>query len=132
MVRLAIKKEPKFEVSDCEIKRQGVSYTVDTLREFRSKYPKPNEVFFITGGDWGKNLDQWKDIKVVFSLAHFVVARRPGFDTKSLPHGVEFLDFIPLEISSTQVREELRTRKPSSLVPEEVLDYIREHKLYQT
>ncbi|MBI4357760.1 MAG: nicotinate-nucleotide adenylyltransferase [Candidatus Omnitrophica bacterium] len=132
MVRLAIKGEPNFEVADCEIKRRGVSYTVDTLREFRAKYPRPSELFFVTGGDWGKNLDQWKDIQIIFSLAHFIVAKRPGFDTRHLPRSVELLDFVPLDISSTQVREELRTKGFSSLVPKEVLNYVHDHKLYQT
>ena len=133
MVKLVTKEESGFEVSDCEIKREGISYTIDTLRSFREEYPKPNELFFVTGGDWGKNLDQWKDIDTIFSLAHFVVAKRPGYDTKRLPKGVEFLDFVPLDISSTEVRNQLRKGSSlASLVPEIVLNYIREHRLYRS
>ena len=133
MVSLAIKKEPRFEVSDCEVKRKGISYTVDTLKVFREQYPTPNELFFITGGDWGKALDQWKNIETIFSLAHFVVAKRPGFDTKHLPKGVQLLDFIPLDISSTEIRAQLKKGvSVTSLVPKEILKYIREHQLYRS
>jgi len=131
MVKLAVKGKPKFKVSDCELKRKGVSYTVDTLRFFRRKYPNPHELFFITGGDWGRQLDRWKDIDVVFSLAHFVVAKRPGFDIRKLPEGVWALDFRPLNVSSTQIRNQLRQKKASkSFIPKAVYEYIKKHKLY--
>ena len=131
MVRLAVEGESQFEVSDSEIKRGGISYTVDTLRTFRTRYPKPNVLFFITGGDWGKDLGQWKDIDAIFSLARFVVAKRPGFDTKNLPKGLELLDFVPLNISSTEIRNQSRKETSlASLVPPKVLEYIRKHHLY--
>jgi nicotinate-nucleotide adenylyltransferase len=132
MVRLAIKNQPKFKVSDCELKRRGISYTIDTLRFFRKKYPRPHELFFITGGDWGKRLDRWKEINTIFSLAHFVVAKRPGFDLKKLPRKVEALHFVPLRISSTQVRKELRKKGASTdLIPNSIRSYIKKHKLYR-
>ena len=132
MIRLATKDEPKFEVSDCELKRKGISYTVETLRAFRAQYPKPHELFFITGGDWGKSLNQWKDIDTIFSLAHFVVAKRPGFDTKNLPSKVELLDFIPLDISSTEVRNRLKKGMPVGLlIPTSLGDYIQKQNLYR-
>ncbi len=131
MIKAAITEEPKFLVSDCETKRKGISYTVDTLSEFRKQFPQPNELFFITGGDWGKNLDQWKDIDTIFSLAHFVVASRPGFDLRNLPKSVDVLNFVPLEISSTQIRDELRKgNAPEQQIPAPVLNYIKQNKLY--
>ena len=133
MVELAIQDHPKFKVSDCEIKRQGISYTVDTLRYFREKFPMPNELFFITGGDWGKNLDQWKEINTIFKLAHFVVASRPGFNFQNVPKQVSMLDFIPLDISSTEVREQIKKGAIlKDMIPENVLTYIKQHRLYQS
>lgn len=133
MVRLGIRNDTRFEVSDCEIRRKGISYTVDTLRMLREKHAKPHELFFLTGGDWGKNLDEWKEIKTVFSIAHFVVAKRPGFDLRNLPAHVEPLDFVPLDISSSEIRERLRTgRSVSEWIPERVLRYVEEHCLYQS
>ena len=131
MVKLAVEGKLKLKVSDCELKRKGVSYTVDTLRFFRRRYPKPHELFFVTGGDWGKRLDQWKDIDIVFSLAHFVVAKRPGFDIRKLPEGIRALDFRPLKISSTQIRRQLRKGKSlEPFIPKTVVHCIRKHKLY--
>jgi nicotinate-nucleotide adenylyltransferase len=132
MVRLAVSEMGKtFEVSDCEIERKGISYTIDTLRGFRKQYPSMHELFFITGGDWGKGLDQWKEIAAIFSLCHFVIAKRPGFDTSRLPKQVEFLDFTPLDVSSTEIRKRLkRGDSVSELVPERVLNYIQTKKLY--
>ena len=131
MVKLAVRGNPKFKVSDCELKRKGVSYTVDTLRFFRRRYPKPHELFFVTGGDWGKRLDQWKDIRIIFSLAHFVVAKRPGFDIRKLPEGIQALDFRPLKISSTQIRRQLLKGKSlEPFIPKIVVHYIKKHKLY--
>ena len=133
MVRLAVADEPKFEVSNLELERKGISYTVDTLNQIRKQYPKPDELFFVTGGDWGKNLNQWKDINTIFSLSHFVVARRPGFDTRNLPKEIIFLDFTPLDISSTELRAQLAKNGSSgSLVPKPVLDYIRRRQLYRS
>ena len=133
MVKLAIQGEPKWMVSDCEIKRGGVSYTVDTLKQFRFEFPKPHELFFITGGDWGKNLDQWKEIDTIFLLAHFVVANRPGFDIRNVPNQVEILNFVPLDISSTQARAEIKKGTfPERTVPKDVLNYIKQHRLYQS
>lgn len=131
MTHLAVANKPKFEVSDVEIRRGGISYTVDTLRYFRKQHPAPDELFFITGGDWGKNLSQWKEIDTIFSLAYFVVARRPGFDTGGLSPKVIFLDFVPLDISSTAIRETLKKKKPlKSVVSKPVFDYIQKHRLY--
>jgi nicotinate-nucleotide adenylyltransferase len=131
MIKLAITGKSKFKVSDCELKRKGVSYTVDTLRFFKRKFRNPHELFFITGGDWGRRLDRWKDIDVVFSLAHFVVAKRPHFDIRKLPEGVRALNFPPLNVSSTQIRNEWRQKKSSKFfIPKPVRDYIKKHKLY--
>ena len=133
MVKLAVRGKSKIKVSDCELKRKGISYTVDTLRFFRRQFQKPHELFFITGGDWGKRLDQWKDVDRIFALAHFVVAKRPGFDIQKLPEGVEALDFRPLRISSTQIRRQLRKGKSlARFIPKPVAGYIKKHKLYHS
>ncbi len=132
MIRIAIRNEPKFAISDFEIKQKGVSYTVETIKEFRKQFPKPSELFFITGGDWGKNLDQWKEIDTIFSLAHFVVASRPGFDLKNLPKSVQILDFVPLNVSSTQLRKQIKDGKSSpAFIPSDVLTYMKRKRLYQ-
>jgi nicotinate-nucleotide adenylyltransferase len=132
MVRCAIQGNDKLEASDCEIARGGASYTGDTLRELKTKHPN-DELFFITGGDWGQKLEHWKDIDAVFSLATFVVASRPGFDLKSLPKEVRALQFRPLDISSTQIRQNLQQGKTvDQWISQKVLHYIHEHQLYRS
>lgn len=131
MVKAALDNQSEHEVSDIEIKRKGISYTVDTLRELRKKYPEPHELFFITGGDWGRSLDQWKDIKTIFSLCTFVVAKRPGYKKLKLPPEVQFLDFRPLDISSTQIRNMIAKQESvNQLVPQQVLKVIKRRQLY--
>ncbi len=61
MVKLAIKGNRSFSVSDVEIKRQGASYTIDTIRQLKKSYPR-DELIFIIGSDLLKYLDDWKDI----------------------------------------------------------------------
>lgn len=131
MVRLAISGEPSFEISDCEIKRGGVSYTVDTIRYFRQKYPSPHELFFIIGGDWAERLSEWKDIGTIFSLSYFVVAERPGYKFEKLPSQVKILDFAPLDISATKIRESFsRGDKTIRSIPEKVKNFICANCLY--
>lgn len=132
MVRQTISENPNYEVSDLEIRRQGISYTVDTLREMGRSYPDPNRLYFITGGDWGRSLDRWKDIGTILSLCQFVVAKRPGYEKLQLPPQVRFLDFQPLDISSTQVRDMIRAGKSvDAWMPKPALAIIKQHSLYQ-
>jgi len=133
MVQLAIQGERRYEVSGCEIKRRDISYTVDTLRELNQHYPPPHELYFITGGDWGKRLDEWKEIGEIFSLAHFVVASRPGHDVSCLPKQVQALKFVPLEIASTTIRDEIKKgNSVASMVPESVARYLEAHSFYRS
>ncbi|OGW82328.1 MAG: nicotinate (nicotinamide) nucleotide adenylyltransferase [Omnitrophica bacterium RIFCSPLOWO2_12_FULL_44_17] len=132
MIELCISGEPRFKISDCEIKRGGVSYTVDTVRYFREQYPPSHELYFVTGGDWGQRLEKWKEIETIFKLCHFVVAKRPGYETKQMPREVEYLDFIPLKISSTHIRNRIKKKKIDDLhITKPVLDYIVKQKLYE-
>ena len=132
MVQESVKGIPHFEVSDIEIKRQGVSYTIDTLKEFRKTYPQPHEIFFIVGGDWGNRLHQWKGIDQIFSLCQFVVAMRPGFEKLDLPKPAKSLQFSPLDISATQLRDMIRSGKSTDQwIPKPALDLIKEHNLYK-
>jgi len=132
MVKIAIRSEPHFAVSDCEIKRGGVSYTVDTLRFFRSQYKDSDELFFVTGGDWGQGLDRWKEIDVIFQLAQLIVAKRPGYESLNLPPEVKLLDFVPLAVSATEIRKRLASQNKVDVahLPQRILDYIRQHQLY--
>jgi len=111
-----------FPAIDMELRRSGVSYTVDTLRELRAQYPEA-ELFLLVGTDQSEKFRQWKDWREILALAELVVLPRAG-------EGGE--GFTPLDISSTQLRLKLLLEEDCSawLAPE-ALAYIKEHRLYQ-
>ena len=103
-LKKALSHFPYFRVSDCEIRRKGVSYTVDTLKAFRRKFGTEARLFFLCGADTLKNLSRWKSLKEVLKLCRFVVMSRPGTKVKDLPEGVFYLPFDALSISATEIR----------------------------
>jgi len=115
LLKAALRREPHFSVSLCEMKRKGVSYTVDTLKFFRKKFGKNQKLFFICGADHLKNLSCWKSPEKIFKLCHFVVATRPGFRVKKLPARALYMPFDALPISSTLIRKEWREKSSKPL-----------------
>jgi nicotinate-nucleotide adenylyltransferase len=141
MCRLAILgDEQRFEVSDLEVRREGPSYTVDTLDELHSRNPD-NELFLILGGDIAAGLPGWHEPARVLSLATVAVAERPGTPHEAvasalriLPGGERgrFFDMPEIGISSTMLRERARTGESTRyLLPDAVRDYIDHHRLYR-
>lgn len=140
MVEMAISDFEDFNISDYEIKKQGYSYTYETLKEFKSK---DNELYFITGADCLLNIEKWKNPEGIFKLSTFVVFNRGGYDNKKLIHQkdkiekkynttIKFLDIINLEISSSMIRERIKEdKRVDFFLCKEVADYIREYKLYK-
>lgn len=154
MVRLAVADHPELEVSDLENQRPDKSYSIDTLRWFRREYGPGTEIFFIVGLDAMLEIDTWREYQSLFTLCHFVVLDRPGYQTAALRHilcqklgcrpeedGQEFLHpsgqriyFRPitrLDISSTQIRRlAAQNRSLRYLLPEAVRRYILINNLY--
>lgn len=144
MLKLATGGDKKFKVSNMEIKRKGRSYSVETLRSLRKKYGSRAELFFITGSDSLMELDKWKNLEEILSLCKFVVVERPGFKAGDIPksfmrtsakdnsaHGIIFLKINAKNISSTDIRNKVKTLKSvSGIVSAKVEDYIGINKLY--
>jgi nicotinate-nucleotide adenylyltransferase len=131
MVRLAIKTNRDFSVSDIEIKRGGVSYTIQTLQEFKRMYPEA-QLYFITGSDLLKYLDEWKDINQILEMVDFVVARRPGYPLEMVPSYMKTLEIRAVDISGFQIREYIKEgRSIRYLVPDSVLKYINKKGFYR-
>jgi nicotinate-nucleotide adenylyltransferase len=135
MLRAAVEWDKRFEISDFELKRGGVSYTIDSARHFRALYPK-DELYWVVGGDQLPQLHRWKDITELARLVEFIFLERPGYPIKARPEipGLRLhrCDGHLLAISSTELRE--RTRKNLSLdyfVPHKAIVYIKEHSLYR-
>ena len=136
MVRRAIAGRPRFSVSRIEIDRDGPSYTIDTIRALRGKYPQG--LCFIVGADLFSQIETWKEPKALLRSVPFIVAPRDGIkkDTFALPPfdqaEIHFLEMKEVDLSSTWVREAVREGKEfTRLVPSAVADYIREHGLYR-
>jgi nicotinate-nucleotide adenylyltransferase len=135
MLQAAIEWDRRFEISDVELKRGGVSYTVDSARYFRNLYPN-DELYWVIGGDQLPKLHLWKDISELAALVEFIFLERPGFPVKAHPDisGLRLrrCDGHLLAINSTELRE--RTRRGLSLdyfVPHKAIVYIRENHLYR-
>ncbi len=131
MVKEAIKGNKSFALYDGEIKRGGVSYTIDTLRELKKKYPEA-EFYLLIGGDSLRTFQRWREPKEILKIAKLVVLNRPGFDkdvTRHIKHVT--VDMPAVDISSTDMRERLKNKKSIwYLTSKSVIRYINRHKLY--
>ena len=144
MVRLALGDRSEWEASDEEIRRGGVSYSIDTVRHFAAVNPDA-ELYFIIGGDTLPELHTWKDIATLLDLCKFVTMVRPGFEPEKLRKAGLKLEARHLEgliqrvttghvigVSSTEIRMRVAKSEPIRyLVPELVERYIHEHALYR-
>jgi nicotinate-nucleotide adenylyltransferase len=131
MVKVAIRTNRKFSVSDIEIKRDGRSYTIDTLRAFKEIYPR-DELYFIIGSDLLKYLDEWKELKDIIAMVKFIAATRPGYALEKIPSYISTLPIRAVDVSGFEIREAIRQGKSFRyLVPEAVFRYICKKRLYQ-
>lgn len=135
MLRASIEWDRRFEISDFELRRGGVSYTIDSARYFRSQFPN-DELYWVIGGDQLPKLHLWKDIVELAQLVEFIFLERPGYPVKARPDipGLRLhrCDGHLLAISSTELRD--RTRRGLSLdyfVPHKAIVYIKDHSLYR-
>lgn len=133
MIKLAIEGIPFFDYSDVEIKKGGVSYTIDTLKELKKIY---NEMEFIIGYDNIFSFHTWKEPDEIMKLAKIIVLKRksshpPQFEDKYYKQAV-FVQTRGIEISATDLRERVRKGLPINfLVSSKVMEYIYQHKLYK-
>lgn len=135
MVRLAIGDNPAFELSRIEMDREGISYTVETLRLFRDHFGAETTLFLIIGADNALEMTTWSDPSGVLDLAQVTVVARPEFDRlsidPSLSSKMTFLETPLLDISATDIRRRVKEGHPISyLVPKRVAAFIRERSLY--
>ncbi len=140
MVSIAFSGIRNTEVSDIEIRREGKSYTIDTLGEIKKEYPDA-ELYLLMGTDMFVTLDQWKDHEIIMKTVCPVVFRRNQGDDELIRearkrYSEDFrvettaVDNNVVEISSTQLREGLASRVGVTYISEEVYGYIIRNKLY--
>jgi len=152
MVQAAIAGQTAFRVDDREVRRAGISYSVDTLRELRSEFPQ-RSLCLLLGMDAFLGLPDWHCWRELFDLAHIVVAHRPGWKAPRMgPLGEVMVDrgtgtirdlhraaagriyvhaVTQLEISSTELRQLIVSgQDPRYLVPEEVRAMVKASTCY--
>ena len=144
MLEAVAESDLQLEVSDMEIRRGGVSFAVDTVKQLGEQYPE-SDLFFIIGGDTLTELHQWRRITDLLEMCRFVTFKRPGVRSDALgPQDVNLPAPWPerllqdvnigrqIDISSSDIR--YRVAEGMSiryLVPPEVEMYIAEHGLYR-
>ena len=144
MVRLAVAGNPAFAVSDIELRRPGVSYSVDTVRALREKLGAGTAIYFLIGMDTVAELATWREIARLARLCKFVPLSRPGHsspDAAALERALgkvparavlkRALDMPLIGISSSEIRRRVAEgRTIRYRVPDAVAAYIRRKRLY--
>lgn len=140
MVELAVEHEAGMAVCREEIDRDGVIYTVDTLAALKRKMPDCTLTYLI-GADTLRALGAWRRVETVIERCKFLVMMREGETREEVIRlaglwtqrgaQIDFLDARKMDISSTQIREQIQKGLPfERFVPQAVADYIHEHGLY--
>lgn len=132
MVKLAVKNNKNFEVSDVELKREGPSYTIDTIKDLINRFEPDDEFYFIIGSDTLGELKEWKQINNLLKIIKFVVVNRPKYSLGNIPKSALRVHMGGIDISSSRIREFIKKDKEiASLVPEKVEKYIAKKRLYK-
>lgn len=142
MIKAAVADNPAFAVSSMEIERKGKTYTVDTLSEIKKNNPN-TEIYFVMGADEITSVERWKQPEKLLKMCDFIAVTRPGFDNEKVKNKIDsirkkygcnifFLEVPSLDISSTELREKIRSGKNVKyLIPKETEKYIADHDLYK-
>lgn len=139
MVKLAIGGEPRFSVCEVETSREGVSYTIDTVRLLKRSHPDVDFVFVI-GADSLMSLCKWREAEALVGLCEFITLARPGWAIDRVPgfegeaetrlRGGIVRDFAA-EVSSSEVRRRVANGESiQDLVSPAVAAYIAEKNVY--
>lgn len=141
MVQLAISGNDTFVASDIEMKRKGPSYSIDTVRELKQKYPEA-DFYFIIGMDSLLDLYKWHCPEELLKECKFIVCNRPGYNFKDASPELKKLltiysdsymrlDSVNIEISSTNIRERIANGLPYQyMLPAKVYEFLNKHNLY--
>ncbi len=143
MVRLAVASNRYFKVSTMEIDRPGLSYSIDTVLELKSKLGAGAEIYFIVGPDALAEFPKWKEPARLLEICQVVGMGRPAHkrvDLRNLESSVPgaskrimSVDVPQIDISSTDIRKRVaQGLSIRYLVPEAVEKYIQKHRLYMS
>ncbi|MBR3309085.1 MAG: nicotinate-nucleotide adenylyltransferase [Lachnospiraceae bacterium] len=141
MTRLAIEGNPHFEFSDLELKREGDTYTVDTLKILKEQYTY-DDLYLIVGSDTLFQMEKWYKPQEIFQMATILSSRR-NIPNAELEEQMDYLRskfgakivnlYMPnIDISSTDIRDKVKhDMSVRYFTPDCVIEYIKEHQLYK-
>lgn len=140
MCRLAFGEDDGLIVSDMEMKREGKSFTSDTIREVQKLYPHEKEILLAMGTDMFMSLDTWHEAEFILKTVHVVVVvrdeERELLRKKALEYAKTYrtrttiVALKPVPAASSDIRDELSKRKGREALPEKVYEYIISRRLY--
>ena len=134
LARLATADNEAFVVDDREVRRQGPTFTFDTLSELRTERPD-DQFFFILGSDEVVDLPNWHRADELLDMVTFVAVERPGHElprNHPVQQRVNIVRLPELDISSTDLRERYAKARPTRyLVPDPVDQHVRSSGLYR-
>lgn len=129
MLELAVADNPRLKVEDIEIKRQGVSYTIETMKLLKVQNPDV-DFYFIIGGDMVAYLPKWRQIDELIDLVQFVGVKRPNYSQET-PYPIIWVDIPQMDLSSSEIRKKIAQGcSVRYFLPDPVLNYILEKGLY--
>ncbi|MEN9676155.1 MAG: Nicotinate-nucleotide adenylyltransferase [Verrucomicrobiota bacterium] len=134
MLRLALAGETRVSVDDRELRRGGISYSLDTVREFIGESSVGTQFFWLIGADHVPTLPAWREAEVLARLVEFVVIPRPGAPSTTLPppFRLRILQGWPLGLASSGIRDRVRGGLPiQHLVPPAVAEVVAAEGLYR-
>ena len=113
LLRLALAGKTNLEIDEQEIRRGGVSYTIETLRDYRKRFPRA-ELFYLIGADNILKLAEWREPDELAKIAEFVAMPRPGETAMEFPKSFrgKILKGFPFEVSSSQIRARVKAGLP--------------------
>ena len=135
-LRMRVTSNPNFEISDLEIQRGGTSYTIDTVRDYKSDQDYDSrELYYLIGSDSLQTFHTWKEPRELLDECQVVVALRPGFRPSDISnwilHKVRFASIPRFEISSSTIRSRWQENKTIRyMVTQPVWEYINDHGIY--
>ena len=132
LLRLALAGQSHYEIDEQELVRGGISYTIDTARDYARRFPQA-QLFYLIGADHIPQLPKWREAEELARLVEFVVIPRPGEKASLLqpPFRQRTLNGFPLGVSSSQIRARIKAGLSIDLlVPAPVAEAIRNDQLY--
>lgn len=131
MLAASIPADPRFTIDDCEIRREGVSYTVDTLRDIISRYQPEGKPGLVIGDDLAPAFLRWRKAAEILDMADIIIARRISAEALSLPYPHRQLKNEIMEVSSGIIRERIKNQENwRYLVPAGARFIIEDRGLY--